>query len=105
MRKDTRSETLPPAGGSQVDRLVGRVRINVGAYVGQDHAFGRWPYSRGGEDIDPDMVFDAKWDGRCWECRADGHGRKTWLGEPGEYGNGCIYVTKFDGVTMLDDAP
>jgi hypothetical protein len=51
------------------------------------------------------MEFDAEFDGRFWECRADGHGRKSWLGEPGGYGSGCFTVFDRDGVKVLDDAP
>ena len=81
--------------------MAEKVRINVGARCGQDHAFGRWPATRSGEDVDPNMVFDADWRYNHWECRSDGFGRRTWLGESGGYGNGAISVFGRDGVTVL----
>ncbi len=100
-------DTTPHAGGSQVERGVRRVRINVGARVSQDMAFGRWPATRVGGDIDPGMEFDAEWNAGVgyWDCRADGYGRRTWLGEGGGYGNGSIFAFGRDSVTLLDDAP
>jgi hypothetical protein len=89
---------------NSVERTVRRVRINAGEPIMQDHGFTRWPMSAGGP-VDPDTVFDAEWNGRYWDCRADGHGRRTWLNEPGGYGNGSIFVSNLEGVTVLDDAP
>lgn len=99
--------TNTAAGASPVDCHVGRVRINLGARVAQDRAFGRWPATRAGEDVDPDMVFDAEWNARFgyWDCRADGYGRRNWLGEEGGYGNGSIFAFGRDSVTLLDGAP
>lgn len=85
--------------------VTARVRIKVGALVGQDHAFGRWPWTRDGVDVDQDMVFDAEWDGRWWDCRADGYGRKSWLGDTRGYGNGSIGVMDLDGVEILTATP
>jgi hypothetical protein len=95
------------AVGARVDRGVGRVRINVGAAVAQDMAFGRWPATRAGSDIDPSMVFDAEWHAgvEYWDCRADGYGRRSWLGEGGGYGNGSIFALGRDSVTLVDDEP
>jgi hypothetical protein len=100
-------ETKPNADAGPVDCKVGRVRINVGAAVAQDMAFGRWPATRAGGDVDPDMVFDAEWNAGVgyWDCRADGYGRRTWKGEAGGYGNGSIFAFGRDSVTLLDDAP
>jgi hypothetical protein len=48
------------------------------------------------------MEFDADWNGRWWDCRADGFGRRTWLGETGGYGNGSIFVHDINGVAFAD---
>ena len=87
------------------DGRVRRVRINVGALIGQDHSYGRWPATKDGREVDEDMEFDAEWNGRWWDCRADDFGRRRWLGEGGGYGNGSISVHSYGGVTLLDDAP
>lgn len=81
-----------------------RVIINVGAPVSQDHGFGKWPSTKSGEEVDPDMVFDAEWTGRWWECRADGFGRQSWLGETGGYGNGSICVHDINGVRPAEES-
>ena len=102
----TTDATQTTAGSSPVECQVRRVRIKVGAIVSQDHAFGRWPATRAGGDVDPDMVFDAEYSGAgYWECRADGHGRRSWMGEEGGYGNGSIYAFGDDAVTVLGDGP
>lgn len=93
------------AGSAPLERRVRRVRINVGAPISQDMAFGRWPSTASGEAVDLEMEFDAEWDGRHWNCRADGFGRRAWLCEPGGYGNGSITVLSAGGVTLLDDGP
>ena len=97
--------TEQAAVAAPVERGVRRVRINVGALVSQDHGVGIWPATRGGEEVDSDMAFDAEWNGHWWDCRADGFGRRTWLGEPGGYGNGSIFVHNREGVTVLEDTP
>lgn len=56
MNKDTRSETLPPAGGSQVDRLVGRLEPE------RDVA----DYEYGDDDW---LEDDGAW---CDRCQGDG---------------------------------
>lgn len=76
-------------------------RIKVGALVGQDHGYGRWPATKAGEDVDPGMVFDIEPMGQYFGCRADGFGRKTWQGECGGYGNGCITVFSKDDIEFL----
>jgi hypothetical protein len=85
--------------------VVKRVRINIGALVGQDHSYGRWPATKDGRAVDHNMEFEAEWRGKWWECRADDFGRRTWLGECGGYGNGSMSVHSLDGVTLLDEAP
>ena len=91
-----------PAGHGPVDRLVRRVRIIPGSLVSQDFGIGRWPATKAGDPIDPDMEFDAEWNFNHWECRSDGYGRRTWLGESGGYGNGSISVHQQDGVEFVD---
>lgn len=83
------------------ERIVGRGRIVDGAGVFQDFCFRRWPQCRTIAK-DPAMVFDVEWDGRLWECKADGYGYQRSRGEDGEYGNGSIFVKKFDGVELVD---
>lgn len=79
------------------------VRINIGASIMQDMAFGRWPATRDGKEVDPDMVFEAEWVANrgYWDCMADGFGRRKWLGEAGGYGNGSIFVLGEDSVTVV----
>ena len=80
------------------------VRIKRGALISQDFRVRRWPECfppRSEYDADkykpeakdPDMEFDATWNGRFWTCKADGYGS-------GEYGNGSIFVTGYDGVDL-----
>lgn len=79
------------------------VRIRVGATVSQDFGVGRWPATKSGEDVDPDMEFEAEWTGKYWDCRADGFGLK----EGGGYGNGSIFAFGMDAVEVvraLDEA-
>ena len=78
-----------------------RVRIKVGAMVSQDYRVFRWP-ATASSDADPDMEFDAEWNGRFWDCRADGFGRRRWRGDDGEYGNGSIFVHDHGGVEFAD---
>lgn len=79
-----------------------KVRIKTGTLISQDHAIGRWPASRNGDDVDENMEFDAEWNGSRWDCRADGVGRRSWLGETGGYGNGSIFVHDKDGVEIIE---
>ena len=98
------SEQNKPAVLGPVERRVRRVRINVGEPIFQDHGVCRWPMTASGPN-NPGLVFDAEWNGSYWDCRADGHGRRSWLNEPGGYGNGSIFVSNLEEVTALDDAP
>ena len=96
-------EETTPADGAPFERLVKRVRINIGALVSQDHAYGRWPWSAATRQVDPDMVFEADYYGKHWECRAAGYGNREWLGERGGYGDGAINAFGKNSVTLLDD--
>jgi len=93
-----------------------RVRIKRGSGIFQDHGFGRWPTCAPpaseyeGEEYkheakDPDMEFIGRWcsSGEFWDCKADGYGHMKSSGDPGEYGNGSISVSKFDSVEILGD--
>ena len=105
----TRSEATQAA--RPLDRIVGRGRIVDGAGIFQDHHFGKWPQccpprsEYEGEEYqycakDPDMIFDVEWNGHHWDCKADGYGYLRCRGEVGEYGNGSIFVSSFDGVEL-----
>ena len=105
--KDHKAAAEPP-----LDCRVGRGRIKTGAGIFQDHHFGKWPSccpprsEYEGEEYqyeakDPDMVFDVRWTGHHWECKADGYGMMRHRGEAGEYGNGSIFVSNPDGVELM----
>lgn len=79
-------------------------RIKVGARITQDFGFGKWPATRSGADVDPDMEFDCAWKGTFWDCRADGYGMLRSRGEVGEYGNGSIFVHEREGVIASSNA-
>ena len=80
-----------------------RGRIKIGALISQDHAVGKWPATRTGDEVDPDMEFDVEWNGKFWDCRADGIGRRSWLGESGGYGCGSIFVHDKNGIEVIYD--
>ena len=95
------------------ESLFRRVRIKEGSGVFQDHHFGKWPEccppqsEYEGDEYqyrakNPDMEFDGEWNGRWWNCVADGYGRLKRYGEEGEYGNGSIFVPGLDSVEVLD---
>ena len=89
-------------------------RIKLGAWMYQDHGFGRWPGCKPpsseytGEEYkeearDPDMIFDCAWNGQRWECVAYGYGvieAETVAARNG-YGNGSIFLYEFDGVEAV----
>lgn len=90
-------------------KTSGRGRIITGSPIFQDHHFGKWPIccpprsEYAGAEYqyrakDPDMVFDVEWNGRRWECKADGYG---YLSHAGKYGNGSIFVSGRDGVELV----
>ena len=85
------------------------VRIKKGASIGQDHAFMRWPicYPPISEYLpeenpyrpkDPDMLFAGDWNGKFWNCVAEGYGDTT---KNGDYGSGSIFVFSYDGVEIV----
>jgi len=68
------------------------VRINDDANVSIDRSYGHWL----ADPMDPTFVAEKSIRGfKGWKCRGEGYGK------PGSYGNGCIYVSGFDSVTML----
>lgn len=75
------------------------VRIKAGSTVGQDFAFGKWPWAR--DPVDENKVFWAEEDSMGWVCRADGFGFGI-LGQPnGAYGCGAIHVIGKDAVVEV----
>lgn len=113
------SETTSVGEGASTastpDRLAGKGRIKPGAGIFQDFHFGKWPNccpprsEYEGEEYqqrakDPEMVFDVEWNGRYWDCKADGYGYLRSQGEAGEYGSGSITVSSFQGVELLAPA-
>jgi hypothetical protein len=73
------------------------VQIKKGALISQDRATGYWPATRSGEDVDPKMEFIGTWNGRLWDCVAEGFGAR------GSYGNGSIFVHKYNGVRVIGE--
>lgn len=72
---------------------VTKARIKVGALIGQDFRYGKWPATADGKDIDPNMVFNVNrglWSIEVW---ADGYGGGI-NGRPGSYGNGSFHIVK-----------
>lgn len=95
------------------ERLVRQVRIKKGVRIFQDHRFMRWPQclppkkEYEGQEYryeakDPDMEFEGTWNGRYWDCKADGYGHLRHKGDPGEYGNGSILVDGLDSVEIVE---
>ena len=88
-------------------------RIKKGAPIFQDYRQGNWPkclppdkeykgepYQRQAKN--PDMLFEAGWNGRYWNCTADGYGHLKFYGDDGEYGNGSIFVYGFSSVDIVE---
>lgn len=79
-----------------------KAKIKIGASISQDFGYGKWPQCKPvkGQTVDPDTVFDAKWNasGKYWDCRADGFGAMESNGIKGTYGNGSIFVFEKNGV-------
>ncbi len=88
-------------------------RIKEGASIFQDHHFDKWPgckppakeyegdpYQRQAKN--PAMLFEARWNGRYWECKADGYGHLRSNKDPGDYGNGSILVHGFSNVDIIE---
>ncbi len=80
-----------------------RGRIKAGTLVSQDRAFGRWPFTHRDDNNKIDLVFDILDKTTYYECIADGYGRRNWLGEEGQYGNGSIYVRDKNGIDFIED--
>ncbi len=85
------------------------VRIKKGASISQDRAFINWPrcypplseYINGESPYrakDPDMLFLGSWNGKFWNCVADGYGA---MGSEGDYGAGSIFVIHYDNVEIV----
>ena len=83
-------------------------RIVKGATVHQDHAICAWPGCvpptsewEGGEHQYftkfPNAIFDVEWKGTHWDCKRKGYG--VLGGE--NYGNGSIFVRKFEDVELV----
>ena len=88
-------------------------KIKRGAQTFQDHHFDKWPGCEPpskeyeGEPYqylakNPDMLFEARWNGRYWDCKADGYGHLKLYGDNGDYGNGSIYVNGFTNVDIVE---
>ena len=73
------------------------VKIKVGALISQDFRVLRWPecFPPGDEQLNPNLVFYAKWNGRWWDCIRSGYGII------GDYGSGSIFVHEKNGVIFL----
>jgi len=81
---------------------VKKGRIKPGSVVLCDFRSHIWPNMFGDTPADPDTVFILEGsEERGWGCRADGFGARTWKGEPGKYGNGCLYVCGVENVRFL----
>lgn len=74
-----------------------QVRIKHGASIFQDFQSRTWPQIT----ENPDIEFTAEWNGRYWDCRADGYGHLTSRGDTGDYGNGSILVHGYDNVEII----
>jgi hypothetical protein len=81
-----------------------KFRIAPGTRCWQDFRPLDWP--RPGDD--PNTEFDVETLVNTVEdppfthvCRADGYGRRDWLGEAGGYGSGAIYVRAGDSETFI----
>lgn len=95
-----------------LDYRGGCGRIKLGTRIFQDHHFGKWPsclpprseYCEGNyeyEAREPKMLFEMRWTGNHWECKADGYGMLRSIGDVGEYGNGCIIVLDPNGIELV----
>jgi hypothetical protein len=90
--------------------VIGKIRIGAG--IMQDLHWGEWPNcvpprkEYEGEEYkylakNPDMLFEASWNGRYWSCKADGYGHLKFYGDAGDYGNGSIFVYGFSSVDIV----
>jgi hypothetical protein len=99
-QKQVTPNTIPKTTNQFSD--VKRVKIKVGSRVLQDRSNGIWPSTASAEKVDPDMIFEAKWTGKVWDCVADGFGMLKINGQTGEYGNGSIFAFGIDSVEVID---
>jgi len=83
-----------------------KARIKPGSKLFVDFSVQVWPYGKG---ADVDTIFDVEkspgFGGTGYELRADGYGRRHWLDEAGEYGNGSIFVGGVKDLIFLDEIP
>ena len=85
--------------------VIRKARIRTGSRFSIDFSTGVWP---GWMTADVDKVFDVEefkaGERDEFELRADGYGRRSWLGEEGGYGNGCIYICRLENLIFIDEA-
>lgn len=86
----------------EVGKVV-QARIKMGVGIYQDMRFMKWPHclAPNRAKVDPEMVFDAIWKGRYWDCSAPGYGK--FGGD--NYGNGSIFVDGLDNVEVVEASP
>lgn len=75
-----------------------KAKIKPGTPIFHDHWYLSWPWVSGGQQANPDTVFDVELGSSGFECRADGYGRRSWAGESGGYGSGAIHIFDRDGL-------
>lgn len=109
MQNEAKEPETSSAVSGRVDLLVRRGRIKKGASIGHDMACGKWPGHRPRASaekealFDENMIFDVtEWNGKWWDCAADGFGYGIERTNPGEYGNGSVFVFDEDGVEFVD---
>lgn len=85
--------------------VIRKARIKPGSKLFVDFSVQIWPYGKG---VDVDTIFDVEkshgFGGTGYELRADGYGRRSWLGEIGKYGNGAIFVGGTKDLIFLDES-
>ena len=78
-----------------------KAKIRIGALVGQDHGWFKWPNCAVPKllsKIDPDMEFDCtELDGGRFDAVAPGFGIH---GNPSQYGNGSLYIYSIDDLVV-----
>ena len=66
---------------------------------GQDFRIFKWP-----EDLS-EVVFEVKEEGTGYGCKADGYGHLKSEGDPGDYGNGRVFVLSKEDVLLAQEGP